>query len=326
MSNIFQNLSQKIASVNTLTNEARNALIENSDDFSSKLKLKSLEYHLEELQTQLRHEKLLRDREVVEFRLKGTLAESGRIPLDVLANIAQHLSGSIHSLAYRLKRGFDPKSSIPKEVLRTLNLQLAGMGYGSTKLYLSATLNPNLFGYSLIEDSLEKTFGIFKAQTPQELTDSVSEIGPRSASNLNRLLKTLSRNDLEAEVSWVDPQDKKHEWNGSSEQILQISNTLDTVISTHKESINVFGEVMMLHKKGRFEIRTADNDITYRGHFPIDIVEKITKIRVGQFASAHIEIETTTNKTTGYEKTSYTLMSLEKDTQLEEKQKPQQDV
>ncbi len=326
MNNIFKKLSKKIESVNLLITEARTSLKESPDDFSSKLRLKSLEYHLEEIQTQLRHEKLLRDREVVEFRLKGTLADSGAIPLDVLANIAQHLSGSIHSLAYRLKKGFDPKSSIPKEVLRTLNLQLAGMGYGSTKLYLSATLNPNLFGYSLIEDSLEKTFQVFKAQSPQDLTDSVSEIGPRSAGNLNRLLKTLSRNNLEAEISWVDPQEKKHEWDGSSEKILQIANTLDTVISTHKESMVVFGEVMMLHKKGRFEIRSADNDMTYRGHFPIDIVEKITKIRVGQFAVAHIEIGITTNKATGYEKTSYTLMSLEKNNQQNENIKPQQGV
>ena len=125
-------------------------------------------------------------------------------------------------------------------MLRTINLQLAGIGYGSTKLYLSATLNPNLFGYSLIEDSLEKTFQVFKAQSSQELTDSVSEIGPRSAGSLNRLLKTLSRNDLEAELSWIDPQEKKHDWDGSAENILQMTNTLDTVISTHKESIDVF--------------------------------------------------------------------------------------
>ncbi|MBE0674389.1 MAG: hypothetical protein IH591_06985, partial [Bacteroidales bacterium] len=71
---------------------------------------------------------------------------------------------------------------------------------------------------------------------------------------------------------------------------------------------------------------TADNDITYRGHFPIDIVKRVTKIRVGEFATAHIEIETTTNKTTGYEKTSYTLMDLKRIKQIENNIKPQQDV
>jgi len=324
MNNIFKKLSEKIESVNLLINETREVLIENPDHFSTKLELKSLEYHLDELQTQLLHEKLLRDREIVEFRLKGYLATNGTIPLDILANIAKHLSGSIHSLAYRLKKGVDPKSSIPKDVLRTINLQLAGIGYGSTRLYLSATLNPNLFGYSLIEDSLEKTFQVLKAESSQELTDSVSNIGPRSAGNLNRLLKTLSRNNLETEISWIDPQEKKHEWNGSAENILQMSNTLDTVRSTHKESIDVFGEVIMLHKKGRFEIRDAGNDITYRGHFPVDIVDKVTEIRVGEFAVAHIEIETTTNITTGYEKISYTLMSLQKNNQQKDGTIPQQ--
>ena len=77
MNNIFKKLSKKIESVNLLITEARTSLKESPDDFSSKLRLKSLEYHLEEIQTQLRHEKLLRDREVVEFRLKGTLADSG---------------------------------------------------------------------------------------------------------------------------------------------------------------------------------------------------------------------------------------------------------
>ena len=65
-------------------------------------------------------------------------------------------------------------------------------------------------------------------------------------------------------------------------------------------------------QKRAVEIRSAENDITYRGHFPIDIVDKITKIRVGEFAIGHIEIETTINRTTGYEKISYTLMALDK--------------
>jgi hypothetical protein len=164
----------------------------------------------------------------------------------------------------------------------------------------------------LIEDSLEKTFKVFSSQSPQELTDSVSEIGARSASNVNKLLKTLARYDLEVELSWTDSQEINYKWEGTSESILTIANTLDSVINTYKESITIFGEVMMLHKKGRFELRATDNDITYRGQFPVDVVEEITKIRVGEFAIGEIEIETTTNQTTGYEKTTYTLMSLRK--------------
>lgn len=311
MNNQIRKLTNKIGAVNLLVDEVKESINANTNNFSLKLELKSLEYHLEELQTQLRHEKTIRDREVIECRLKGELADSGTIPIDVLANISKHISGSLHSLAYRLKKGIDPKSRIPNELLKTLNLRLAGLGYGSTKLYFSATLNPNLFGYSLIEDSLKKTFGVFNATTAQELIDSVSEIGPRSAGNLNRLLKTLSRYNLEAEIAWKDPNQIEHKWEGSSKSILQISNTLDTVISSYKESIDFLGEVMMLHKKGRFEIRT-EKDITYRGYFPLDILDIVTKVRVGEYAKGVIEIETITNKTTGYEKTSYTLMSLEK--------------
>jgi hypothetical protein len=303
--------TSKIGAVNLLVDDVKENLAKDESNFSLKLELRSLEYHLEELQTQLRHEKTLRDREVIECRLKGDLADSGTIPIDVLANISKHISGSLHSLAYRLKKGFDPKSRIPIELLKTLNLRLAGLGYGSTKLYFSATLNPNLFGYSLIEDSLQKTFGIFNSGSSQELTDSVSEVGPRSASNINRLLKTLTRYNLEAEISWTDPNQIEHKWEGSANSILQISNTLDTVINSHKESVQFIGEVIMLHKKGRFEIRT-ENDITYRGYFPLDILDKVTKVRVGEYARGEIEIETTMNKATGYEKTTYILMSLEK--------------
>ena len=79
MNNIFQKLSDKIESVNLLINETRDELVKNPDSFSTELELQSLEYHLEELQIQLRHEKLLRDREVVEFRLKGNLTTDGTI-------------------------------------------------------------------------------------------------------------------------------------------------------------------------------------------------------------------------------------------------------
>ena len=310
MNNIIERIEGKMSEVNSMLSSYRDRLDSNQDDFSTEMAIKSLEYHLEELQAQLNQEKLFREKEIVEIRLKGFKADQGTIPLSVLSDIATFLSKSLHSLAYRIKKGVDPYGKIPAEIIETMNLRLAGLAYGSTKLYFSGSLNPNLFGHSLIEDSLEKTFKVFSSLSPSELTDSVSDIGIKSAKNINGLLKALKKNGLEADVTWIDPKEKVHTWHGSSESIGQMLNAFDNIISTKTETINIVGELIMLSKKGRFEIKTP-GEVTYRGQFPIDIIDSVRMVRIGSQAKAEIAKETVINKITEYEKTVYVLNSLD---------------
>ena len=310
MNNIIERIEGKMSEVNSMLSSYRDRLDSNQDDFSTEMAIKSLEYHLEELQAQLNQEKLFREKEIVEIRLKGFKADQGTIPLSVLSDIATCLSKSLHSLAYRIKKGVDPYGKIPAEIIETMNLRLAGLAYGSTKLYFSGSLNPNLFGHSLIEDSLEKTFKVFSSLSPSELTDSVSDIGIKSAKNINGLLKALKKNGLEADVTWIDPKEKVHTWHGSSESIGQMLNAFDNIISTKTETINIVGELIMLSKKGRFEIKTP-GEVTYRGQFPIDIIDSVRMVRIGSQAKAEIAKETVINKITEYEKTIYVLNSLD---------------
>ena len=310
MNNIIERIEGKMSEVNSMLSSYRDRLDSNQDDFSTEMAIKSLEYHLEELQAQLNQEKLFREKEIVEIRLKGFKADQGTIPLSVLSDIATFLSKSLHSLAYRIKKGVDPYGKIPAEIVETMNLRLAGLAYGSTKLYFSGSLNPNLFGHSLIEDSLEKTFKVFSSLSPSELTDSVSDIGIKSAKNINGLLKALKKNGLEADVTWIDPKEKVHTWHGSSESIGEMLNAFDNIISTKTETINIVGELIMLSKKGRFEIKTP-GEVTYRGQFPIDIIDSVRMVRIGSQAKAEIAKETVINKITEYEKTVYVLNSLD---------------
>ena len=309
MNNIIERIEGKMSEVNSMLSSYRDRLKNNKDDFSTEMAIKSLEYHLEELQTQLYQEKLFREKEIVEIRLKGFKADQGTIPLSVLSDIATYLSKSLHSLAYRIKKGVDPYGRIPAEIVETMNLRLAGLAYGSTRLYFSGNLNPNLFGHSLIEDSLEKTFKVFSSHSPRELTDSVSDIGTKSAKNINGLLKALEKNGLEADLTWIDPKEKTHTWHGSSDSIHEMLNAFDNIISTKTETINVDGELIMLSKKGRFEIQTPGK-VTYRGQFPIDIIENVRMVRIGSRAEAEIIKETVFNKITEYEKTVYVLNAL----------------
>ncbi len=101
------------------------------------------------------------------------------------------------------------------------------MAPGSTKLFLTGRISPDLYGNSLIEDSLENTFNLLNSESSEQLTESVSKIGVRSAKNINNLLKEINLSGLEAEISWASQFDRLFVWNGNKDNILKVINSLE---------------------------------------------------------------------------------------------------
>ncbi|MHA2231081.1 MAG: hypothetical protein ACXAB4_01130 [Candidatus Hodarchaeales archaeon] len=292
-----------------MLSEHKRALSEDPDNVAIQLSLKTIEKHVVELQDQLRQEKAVREKEVIELRLKGFLAENGTIPLSILANIAKFAADALYATSQRLRKGVDPRRKISKEIINTLDLRLAGISTGSTRLFLTGRTSPDLFGYSLLENTLENTFGLLSADTPDRLTESASDMGIRGAQNINRLLRTLSTSGLEVEISWNSPADKQYVWSGTKEKMLSITNTLESIESLKPEHIEFMGELIMLSMKGQFEIKDKSG-LTYKGTFPSQLLQKMKEFRLGEIVQGVIEGKTTVNMATGYEKTHFSLLSI----------------
>ena len=292
------------------------------DDFQATLKIEpgnlavelsaaTVEKHIGDLRTQLKLEKERREKEVIELRLVGDAAQNGSISLSLLSDLSKHFSAAIYSASYKAAKGNSPKGMIPKAISSTLNLRLSALATGSTKLYLTGDSAPDLFGFSLLEDSLEKFFGLVNSTGPEELTESVSKVGTRSAREINKLLKTLNAADMEMDVRWKKPSEEHVEWRGDRDAIIAMTNSLASIEDESPEYVKIGGELVMASLKSKFEILNNDGT-TYSGTYPLELLDSMKGLHIGDKVKGIVEKKTIKNRITGQRKIYNTLLKIEK--------------
>jgi len=279
------------------------------NSFSASLTLKSMENHLSDLRQQLHLEKEKRNKEVVEFRFSGQLVDHGTMPLHLVAKIADKLSSASHRAAYWHKKGKEAGAKIPEYIIHAMNLRLAGLAAGSTKLIISSSCNPDLFGRSIAEDVLKKQFAVLRSENGQELTDAVSEIGIKATRSLADFVKILVNENVQLDATWQTPTNDVVSWIATSERLISLSESLASIASDVPIVIEVAGILSSASIKGKFELDGQDG-VSYAGRFSDDLLPIVRKSRIGDQVHASIEVKTTYNQTTGYEKKRYSLLHL----------------
>jgi hypothetical protein len=304
-------LEKHISEVSTLIESGRDKLSENPESMACSLSLVSLGKRLEELQHELHQEKEARELEIVEVRLKGKLAGFGSLPLRVLSELSRHLSDTLQKTSYKRWRGKETSGYLPKELIGLLDLRLAGIGPGSTKLYISGATNPNLFGESLMEDTLTGTFDLLEAERPEDLDNAITEYSSGGVTSLVRFLDTLNKHELEADVSWRTPSSQLISWNGTSQKINKLWLTLKQTEFLDPERISVSGEVVTLSSKGRGKLEMRDeHGREFSCKIPTRLSEAMKALKLGQRIECEIEKETHYNESTGFERSSFSLIKI----------------
>ncbi|MFK5926976.1 MAG: hypothetical protein QM483_10130 [Desulfuromusa sp.] len=304
-------LNKHITELSGLVETTEKYLLNAPDNIATRLSLSSLNRKLGEMQLELKQEKERREIEVIEVRLKGAIASFGSIPLRALSEISRHLSDILQANSYKLWKGKEAGSRIPNELIELLDLRLAGIAPGSTKLYISASTNPNLFGQSLIEDSLSGTLRLLNVDKPAELDEALSEYSAKGIRSLSRLLGSLNKNDLEVDMTWNKSSGKAIKWKGTKNKINNLWMTLQQTKFMEPETMSVIGEIITLSSKGRgkLEIR-PDNGKDISCVIPSNLAKSIMSLKLGQQVKCHIEKKTYFNESTGFEKSTLSLISI----------------
>jgi hypothetical protein len=299
--NLIKALEDRLNQANAMADNYAVILKDDPDNQAYNLAFKTAKNHIEELQTQMRREKEIREKEIFGLRLKGPNADYGTIPLNVLGALADNIFDIILGAAQFVKEGPKQAGQFSRELVNTVNLRFAGIEAGSVKIYITGDSSPNLFGESLLEDTLTKSFSLLTAATPTEFIESVSAIGIRSVRGVSRFLNTLTSNDLTVDLSWTSPSDKRYEWNGTKDVILNISETLRSIQISQPVILTVVGEVVMISKKGQIEVLDKD-EVAYKCLYPLDMLDTIKSFHIGEFVKAQIKKDVFINKVTKQEK------------------------
>jgi len=280
------------------------------DPFALNLEKESFRGQLQFLQSLLKQEYLKRDKEVIKLRLKGSSAKYGNLPLEFVGGLTTSFSDAIFQSSKYLQYGNKSGAKIQRDVKQTIDVRLEDIMQGSTILLVSGKTSPDLFGYSLIEDTLDFAFDLFDSNEDTFL-ENVTKIGVNSIKHYSSFVKELLEDELEIEIKWNTPSEKERIWDGKKANLKWLYENLNKIKITEPEEIEFSGKFITISSKGYFEIETLEKK-RYRVKFPNEFLSKMQEFHIDDRCEGTIIETVILNTTGGKERAQYNLKKIDK--------------
>jgi len=288
-------IRQRAQDLRALIVEREQALLANANDFAGRLALSSLRSHLADLNRQAFLLEAEEVRGFIDFRLIGNQVTNGTIRLGLLAKLAAPLADVLTATAHRFRFRDDDKPGSWDQVGRMLDLRLAALGAGSTRLYLTGNAALDLTGESLFDVSMTQLFALLNADQ-ESFFDSVHAMGPRAARAAETLLKAMETEDVAAELSWTSHNAQPYYWEGRTDRITQLRALLEQTEERQTEVLELRGAISLLSDTTRLEIREDGKAKATKIRYRKDQLPLIADLTVGQRVVLEVE------KTSFYDK------------------------
>lgn len=214
--------------------------------------------------------------ELIDLRFIGPTA-NGSISLDSFIKIADPLTRAWKAAAYRIRHGV-AAGRVGKEISDILNLKLAGITGGSTRVLVTGNGAADLTGECLLQSTLQQTFRLLTSQT-EDFYDAVDAVGGKAAHLFGEAIREIKNAGLSAEFTWNSPSGEQS-WQGGQGEIARIRRLLADVAqpATYEEEIS--GSVARIADTGKLELRTAEGKVQVR--FPLDLTETVQRLSIAK--------------------------------------------
>ncbi|MGR0480046.1 MAG: hypothetical protein ACTFAL_01210 [Candidatus Electronema sp. V4] len=306
----FKKIKSNIDQVEKIIANLEGELKLSPDNFPLNIELSSFKSQLDDLCQALYRENIKRGKEIIELRLIGESANYGSIPLRFVGGITNNFSSFMFNTSSFLKFGEKIEKKKEKIIEETIDLRFEGIGRGSTIFYLSGKTSPDVFGNSIIQKALENIFNLFHSDNHDVLAENISKVGgAKSIKYISNFLSELTNDELEIDIKWKSPDERKIIWEGKKEKIVGLYNSLNQIDISQPEEVEFFGEIVMISSKGRFEVQT-DNDYI-SGQFPDSLLGEMKEFHIGERCKGIVYKKTISNTASGKEKVEYMLKSIE---------------
>ncbi|MFC0134515.1 hypothetical protein CR105_23295 [Massilia eurypsychrophila] len=299
--NELQLLKLRAQEVRTLMIEREEHIRRNPLDFAARLTLSSMRSHLDDLNRQTILLEAEEARGLIDFRLIGNQVTNGTIRLGLLAKLAAPLADVLTAAAHRFRYPDDDKPGSWNLVSGMLDLRLASLGTGSTRLYLTGNATTDLTGQSLFDVSMKQLFALLNADQ-DSFFDSLHAMGPRAARAAETLLKAMEAEDVAAELMWTSQSAQPFYWEGRTDRITQLRAMLEQTEERQTETLEIQGAISLLSDTTRLEIREDGKTKATKIRYRKDQLPLIADLTVGQRVVLEVE------KTSFYDKSEQRLI------------------
>ncbi len=280
-----------------------------TSDFALELSLNSLRAHRDDLVDQKRQFQYIHGKEIVELRLKGEAVEYGSVPVRFLSDVVENVALSIQAAAYHLQTGSDPRR-IPNWIRETLNLRFVGVKTGSARLFIEGDTSPDLFGNSLLQQTLSSFFSFLRKDSAEEILEDVESLGIKSIKNLHGLFSSSLRQKVDIDLGWNTITAEMNRWQADRTSLEEWKNRIEQIQSRTLEDLNFSGTVTLLSLTGRIEIQ-PESGTKIKALFPRNLYDKIREIRLGDEVEAILGRKQVVDISRGIDRVSYAIKDIE---------------
>lgn len=277
-----------------------NIMRENKErSFADKLLFRSMDTHLSDLKAQQIKELNSHPlSDLLEFRLRGIEVDFGTIPLEILGTISTNVAALIQRATHKLSSGKDSQK-VPHEIKSALNLRLADLSPGSTKLGVTFSTGIAELVETTSSKAVKEIFELLNSTDDHSLMNHVAEIGFNSTLSLKRIIDECDKHHITFDATWTGPfSDETSSASLGSEKIKHLLGRLSTTTAQDPVTESVSGELVVLSKYGRLELDVNGEHI--KASYPLDMLDDIQKkYKIGQQISLILETTEIFNESIG---------------------------
>jgi hypothetical protein len=267
--------------------------------FAYVLASQSLATHIDELTQQISIQDSRPILEFLELRLKANQFEGGSAPLRVIAKITEKLRQMFGYAALRLTRGAISRKRVPDSVYDDLDLRLAALLPGSSRLVITSTANRDLWGDGLSKSAFERFFRVLESEGKgSDFLESINDFGPAGSKHLLKTLNTIRNETAEVDISWRYAGSEVRKWVGNAEKISDVCSALGVTEVNLKSEDILSGVVELLSKRERIHLKSDSGEVV-RVLFPKSLLPIVSGLHLDQRVKLRCSVTETENPSTG---------------------------
>lgn len=304
-------LEENIKQVRRFLEEDEERIVREPSNRFYAISRRSNEYDLHQLYAQLRKEKEKRYVEVLDLRFMGNGLDGGTIPLRLLSKISDFFSATILSSSNKYMFGRD-SSQFRKDLVDLVDLRLAGMAFGSTRLIVTGNTAPDIFGYSILEEVFKNLFNVLDDRSMEEenINDLLHNFGKRGVRNLLSFLDLLLHDNIQIDITWNAPNNKELLWKGDYQKIFMLHKLLASSEIKEPEIKNISGRVKLLSESGRIVIERFEDGKSISIKFTHNMYAAVSHLTLGKLLVFECEVQKVFNKNTNRFSEFHTLITI----------------
>ena len=226
--------------------------------------------------------KATQESNAIEWRLIGDRTRNGRIPLGMLAKLADPLNKLILRASFFARNKEDAVRGVGETFSNEMGLRLAGLAEGSVRLIIVGNTMPDATGVAPLIDGMDRVMSALESgEQPSVFFESIGEIGEMAASSLHDVLKAVEQEECSVEVKWYVGGESKIAALRFDE-VVRMRTMLEGSASVVEEEGEVAGVIGLLASSGRIQIVQASGAKTNVRFIPKKQGDWVSRLRLNQ--------------------------------------------